>query len=268
LKTAFAYFGNKSKAASEIWKRLGDVPYYYEPFAGTAAVLLRRPTPPRRESINDTDCQVTNFWRAAKFGNADDWARLAQWPSSQLDFTARRKFVARNKGRIKQGLLSDPYWFDLEYAAFWCWVQCCKIAINAKSIVMGRNKGIRCVDLTAYFVELKQRLKDVQLYYDNWTKLANDAARESKRCFCGIVLDPPYSGTIRQANLYHEDDGEIAQLVARWARAIATQRPKLRIALCGYWGEHKMPSDWEEFAWNSQMGMGRERIWFSPSCVC
>ena len=267
MKTPFAYFGNKSKAASEIWKRLGDCHYYFEPFGGSLATLLARPQAGRWEYVSDVDCQITNFWRAAKLGNANDWERLAEWPVSQLDFTARRRFLARNKRRIKHGLLSDPMWFDLEYAAMWCWLQNVKIATKAKSVVLGRCKA-KITDLTPYFVALKDRLANVQLHRGNWTKVAKFAATESKRSVCGIVLDPPYSGTVRQANLYHEDDGEIARLVARWARAIATQRPKLRIALCGYWGEHKMPDDWEEFAWSSKMGKGRERIWFSPSCVC
>ncbi len=43
--------------------------------------------------------------------------------------------------------------------------------------------------------------------------------------------------------------------------------PKLEIALCGYAGEHKMPPDWEEVAWSSQLGKGREWIWFSPNCL-
>jgi hypothetical protein len=51
----------------------------------------------------------------------------------------------------------------------------------------------------------------------------------------------------------------------------------LRIALCGYEGEHDMPPTWECVAWkanggySSQNGEGnanpnRERIWFSPHC--
>ena len=54
---------------------------------------------------------------------------------------------------------------------------------------------------------------------------------------------------------------------------------KLRIALCGYAGEHDMPADWAEWAWKAKGGYGsqskahdnpnakRERIWFSPHCL-
>ena len=50
--------------------------------------------------------------------------------------------------------------------------------------------------------------------------------------------------------------------------------PKLRIALCGYDGEHDMPQSWDCVAWTAGGGYGRsqrgksnrhrERIWFSP----
>jgi hypothetical protein len=55
--------------------------------------------------------------------------------------------------------------------------------------------------------------------------------------------------------------------------------PKLRIALCGYDGEHAMPASWECVSWKAAGGyrnLGhnqgrvnahRERIWFSPACL-
>jgi hypothetical protein len=56
--------------------------------------------------------------------------------------------------------------------------------------------------------------------------------------------------------------------------------PKMRIALCGYEGEHEMPSTWSVASWKakggysnlSASGRGREntfkeRVWFSPHCL-
>ena len=52
----------------------------------------------------------------------------------------------------------------------------------------------------------------------------------------------------------------------------------MRIALCGYEGEHAMPETWECVAWKTKGGYAsqstahdnpnarRERIWFSPHC--
>jgi hypothetical protein len=46
--------------------------------------------------------------------------------------------------------------------------------------------------------------------------------------------------------------------------------PKLRIALCGWEGEHTMPASWTQVAWRSKgsgRSRGKERIWFSPHCL-
>jgi DNA adenine methylase len=50
LKAPFPYFGGKSRVAAEVWRRFGDVPNYVEPFFGSGAVLLARPTEPRTEA--------------------------------------------------------------------------------------------------------------------------------------------------------------------------------------------------------------------------
>ena len=54
--------------------------------------------------------------------------------------------------------------------------------------------------------------------------------------------------------------------------------PQLRIALCGYTGEHALPATWECLEWKAKGGYGsqgngtgransaRERVWFSPHC--
>ncbi len=55
--------------------------------------------------------------------------------------------------------------------------------------------------------------------------------------------------------------------------------PLMRIALCGYEGEHQMPESWSCVAWKASGGYShlskqhdnpnarRERIWFSPHCL-
>ena len=54
--------------------------------------------------------------------------------------------------------------------------------------------------------------------------------------------------------------------------------PLLRIALCGYSGEHEMPDDWAVHSWDAGEGFGsqsddrthngkREVVWFSPHCL-
>lgn len=59
VKAPFPWFGGKSRAAAMIWRRLGQVRNYIEPFAGSLAVMLRSPYPPARyETVNDLDNYV------------------------------------------------------------------------------------------------------------------------------------------------------------------------------------------------------------------
>ena len=55
MKAPFVWFGGKRRVADAVWAALGDVDNYVEPFAGSLAVLLERPNPPRTETVNDAD---------------------------------------------------------------------------------------------------------------------------------------------------------------------------------------------------------------------
>jgi len=92
-----------------------------------------------------------------------------------------------------------------------------------------------------------------------------------------VFLDPPYSEAAdRQDNLYREDSNDVAHAVREWAIEWG-EHPLMRIALCGYEGEHEMPDSWDKVAWKAHGGYAgqgngdnqnatRERIWFSPGC--
>lgn len=47
LKAPFPYFGGKSRVASIVWERFGDIANYVEPFFGSGAMLIARPSVPR-----------------------------------------------------------------------------------------------------------------------------------------------------------------------------------------------------------------------------
>jgi hypothetical protein len=94
-----------------------------------------------------------------------------------------------------------------------------------------------------------------------------------------VFLDPPYADTAdRTENIYAQDSLTVAHDVRRWAIANG-DNPLMRIALCGYAGEHQMPESWEAWAWKAHGGYGagrggagednaaRETIWFSPHCL-
>ena len=73
--------------ADEVWLRLGDVDNYVEPFCGSCAVLLLRPSEPQTETVNDADGLLSNFWRALKYA-PDATAKFADWPVNENDLHA------------------------------------------------------------------------------------------------------------------------------------------------------------------------------------
>ena len=62
LVAPFPYFGGKRNVVRMVWDRFGDVPNYVEPFFGSGAVLLGRPTESRTETVNDLDGLLVNAW--------------------------------------------------------------------------------------------------------------------------------------------------------------------------------------------------------------
>jgi hypothetical protein len=105
-----------------VWERFGDVPNYVEPFAGSLAVMLGRPTPPRVETVNDKDALLANFWRATK-ADPEAVARYADWPISEVDLHARHLWLVRRREWI-ENLMTDPEAYDARVAGWWVWGLC------------------------------------------------------------------------------------------------------------------------------------------------
>lgn len=130
LKAPFPYFGGKSKIADEVWRRLGDPRNYIEPFAGSAAVLLRRPHAPGVETINDADPYVSNFWRATSTDEGCELvAEHADWPVNEADMHARHRWLVLSEAaaEFRRLMRTDPDYFDPKIAGWWAWGACCWI---------------------------------------------------------------------------------------------------------------------------------------------
>ena len=130
-KTPWPYFGGKADAAEAVWAALGDVPHYVEPFAGSLAVLMRRPHPCNRpyasETVNDLDGLLVNSWRSMR-ASPDEMADAASWPVTEADLTARHLALVRWRaaGGLDR-LRSDPDWHDAKMAGWWAWGLSCWI---------------------------------------------------------------------------------------------------------------------------------------------
>lgn len=129
MKAPFPYFGGKRKVAPEVWAALGDVDNYVDPFAGSLAVLLERPTwhTGTTETVNDADQYIANFWRALAY-DPDAVAHHADWPVNEADLFSRHLWlVNEGKRRMIAGMEADPEWFDAKIAGWWVWGLSCWI---------------------------------------------------------------------------------------------------------------------------------------------
>jgi site-specific DNA-adenine methylase len=130
LKAPFPYFGGKGMIAKTVWKYLGDVKQYIEPFFGSGAVLLQRPLPSKHEKyyeiVNDKDGHICNVWRSIQF-NPDETAKWCCWPINHADLMARKKSLISNEDRLLENLCNDPDWHDPKLAGYWIWSASCWI---------------------------------------------------------------------------------------------------------------------------------------------
>ena len=130
-KTPWPWFGGKADAAEAVWAAFGDVDHYVEPFAGSLAVLMRRPHKANRtyhsETVNDLDGLLVNAWRSIQM-SPEATADAASWPVSEADLHARHIALLRWRNeRQLEHLMGDPLFHDPVMAGWWMWGQSCWI---------------------------------------------------------------------------------------------------------------------------------------------
>lgn len=130
--------------------------------------------------------------------------------------------------------------------------------------------------LGQWFEALAQRLRRVRVCCGDWIRILGPSPT-TKIGLTGVFLDPPYASD--RDDVYNEESRDVAHAVREWAIA-HDDDPMMRIALCGYAGEHEMPASWECVAWKAPGGYGnqgadtagrknshKERIWFNRHCL-
>ena len=322
LQSPFPAFGGKSKIAHVVWQRFGEPENYVEPFANSAAVLLRRPGWTERvnwiETINDADGFISNFWRAVA-ADPEQVAHHADWPVNECDLHARHAWLVKNHlGSLANRLEGDPDWYDAKIAGWWVWGACCWIGsgwcsgngpwqqvggelvnvgaggvqkarpalgnagqgVNRKRPALGSNgRGLgEPSGILAWMQALSDRLRRVRVACGDWSRVCGPSPTV-KLGLTAVFLDPPYSDASgRDPDLYAVDSLDVAHECREWAIANG-DNPLLRIALCGYDGEHAMPDGWTVYRWKAAGGFGsqgdgagrenahKETVWFSPYCL-
>jgi len=149
------------------------------------------------------------------------------------------------------------------------------MGINRAKLPHLGNAG-RGAAIAAYFRDIQARMRDVRVACGDWSRVLGESVTVHHGT-TGVFLDPPYSEGEHTVT-YSAGTGDVATDVAVWCRENG-ENPLLRIALCGYEGEHEMPESWECVPWKARGGYGsqgygagrensaRERIWFSPACL-
>ena len=271
------------------------------------------------ETVNDADHYLANFWRAL-VADPEAVAAHADWPVNETDLFARHLWLVNDGRERITKLEADPEFYDAKVAGWWVWGQCAWIGsgwcsgdgpwtkvgdagrgvnrklphlgdagrgVNRKRPHLGNRgndkpgKQADLGQLTDYMANLALRLKRVRVCCGDWSRVVTEGAL-AYGATVGVLLDPPYSDDVRTTKLYATDNEigvDLSAACREWALASGSD-PRLRIALCGYDGEHEMPSDWRVHEWASAgayLGGGgggvnrenrhKERIWFSPSCL-
>jgi len=290
LTSLFPYPGGKAAVASVIWQHLGDVRHYLEVFAGSLAVLLARPHPPRVETVNDLDGHITNVWRALA-ADQKVVASYADWPVASLDLQARHAVLCSAREALTARLRADPAFYDAQLAGYWIYCRSTWAGTSGFGTTAGQmpqpllthtGNGIHAIARRGKLLQLcqalKVRLRYVRVFCGDWQACLTPARLFGVGGPVGILLDPPYTQAHRAHQLYAVPDAS-APAVRDWAVAHG-DNPKLRIALCGLEGEHTMPSGWTAHHWQARGGLantkasGRgsgetraEVVWFSASCL-
>lgn len=127
LVPPYPFFGAKPDAIVElVWRALGDVGNYVEPFFGSGRILLGRPRPGKVETVNDLSGFIANFWRAVA-RDPEAVAAAADWPVNELDLRARHVWLVEQSAELAAKLEADPEHFDPKIAGWWAWGASCWI---------------------------------------------------------------------------------------------------------------------------------------------
>lgn len=185
LRAPFPWFGGKRRIAGLVWDRFGDVDSYNEPFAGSLAVLLGRPTAPRVETVNDLDAYISNFWRALQ-ADPEAVAYHADFPVNETDLHARHKWLVDVGRRKVLRCRQDPHYFNAKIAGWWVWGQWLMDWLGLVSAPgLGRNERTPAGGRAAYTLKSKRpklRARGTDgVARHQFDRNANGAAHQNRR---------------------------------------------------------------------------------------
>ena len=241
----FPYFGGKARIAAQVWEHLGDPEVYIEPFAGSLAVLLARPTTARTEIAVDLDGLLVNFWRSIQ----TKWSEVNTYLTgsvAEIDLRAKHDALLDARDVVNDKLAADPAWCNPLLAAWW-WEGISSYLGSGFGHRPARQrphidrslKGAWANGMTDAKVEwVVRRLGNVVLlagdWQNAWERSVTPAIMNRFNRGGGVFLDPPYGGGERASGLYAEDK-PLTQRIEEWC----LQQPRhVKVVLAGYEDEY------------------------------
>lgn len=302
LRLPFTYFGGKAAISDVIWKHLGDPKCYIEPFLGSGAVLLNRPSfkGNRTEIVNDNWGLLVNFWRAMKYEPQEVYDGM-EFPAAHDELMARAYFCfTEGKTRIAS-ILGDPGGYDILTAKYWGYI----MRHGAARVITSENGAWKWEEgawtpsgsdigtdkiaiLHAYmeggrvvnppypqYDEIHKRLKDVIIYNRDAVDVLAGMEGVMTRGTTGIFLDPPYRDLDHtwDGGVYH--DNATAEVIPRMLDWVLKneQNPNVRIVIAGFKGDYPELAHWNHVMWDKHPGMSKhgknsqECLLLSPCAV-
>ena len=275
IAAPFPYFGGKRRAAPRIWQALGDPAGYVEPFAGSAAVLLARPTFTGRrvETLNDADGWLVNTWRSIQLSPAEV-AQHAWGPVTEIDYHARLAWLQqRRTPDLVAWMEGDPEAHDAKAAGWWLYVVACGIGdpfgpgpwrvvdghlrklphlgdagqgVNRELPHLGNaGRGVNRElphlgnagrgQLESYMGQLADRLRRVRITCGSWQRVVKPSVTRSGTGGDGTRAIFLDPPYATSGDLYAHVDADVGLAVRDWC---VTASRELRVILCGYDTEH------------------------------
>ena len=226
--SAFPYPGGKTSYVDEIVRQFPEHRRYVEPFGGSAAVLLNKPTS-YIEVFNDLNSDIVHFFETVRERKEDlqEWLRRTPF-SRELHEQWGRAFY--------QGKRPDD---DLERAGRWYYLRYTQYGgkvdrFSGFKTSIKRNEARSLRGATAHLDEVVARLQNVILENQDYQEVVDRYDRPDTLFY----FDPPYIETTY--NYYgtgefdHEQLAEIlTDLDGYWICSYGDLPPELKARLIG-----------------------------------
>lgn len=256
----FAYYGGKTTLAQQIVDLLPAHRHYVEPFAGSLAVLLAKPTS-LMETVNDLDGHLMTFWRVLR-DQPDELMRVcALTPHSRAEHQAAYDLDVADE-------------LELARRVWVCLTQGRGNTLRRTGWRHFQDPGARGPTsmpdyLTSYVERMRgaaNRLAHVSLEARPALDIITDYGRHAEVC---IYADPPYLGSTRTSRQYlvemsHDDEHQQladALLTCRAAVIVSGYPSPLYDDLYAGWDRHEMPTYTGQGNHTTSNGRRTEILW-------